>query len=85
MWIVAPRSGNCACNCVLALTGPSRSWPLLIAAGAWTIFAIYEWWFETDYDPQRKISIRVDLLFLLFCCIVATLLCAIWALFPLRR
>lgn len=57
-----------------------RSWPLLIAAAAWGLAAIYELWFTHIYAPQSKSNIRVDLLMVIALSSVITLVSAAWSI-----
>ena len=57
-----------------------RCWPLLIASGAWSLTAIYEWWFSTFYDPQGKYDIRVDLGLAVIVSFLVTALAAAWSI-----
>jgi hypothetical protein len=57
-----------------------RSWPLLIAAAAWGLAAIYELWFTHRYDPRSKSNIRVDLLMFIALSSVITLVSVAWSI-----
>jgi hypothetical protein len=57
-----------------------RSWPLLIAAAAWGLSALYELWFDNFYDPQHKFDIRIDLGLAIVISFFATLFAAAWSI-----
>jgi hypothetical protein len=59
-------------------TSPNLFLPLLIASIAWTLSASYETWFDFIYDPNHKLSIRLDLLLIILGLTVTTVVCVAW-------